>query len=141
MMFGNLYLGNKMVGIPEFNFPWFDMAAGRLMAIPGIDYVFNPAHEDRKMGFDATGLLGTDEEMAEHNFDRRKALALDWGWIAAKSNGMIVGPDWRNSTGTISEVACHQALGLPVWPFEVFAANWDYPDLPLLTLKPFREYL
>ena len=50
--FGNLYLGNKMVGKPYFNAPWFDLTAAALRKYTGIHDVFNPADEDRRMGFE-----------------------------------------------------------------------------------------
>jgi hypothetical protein len=119
--FGNLYLGNKMVGKPYFNAPWFDATADRLRAIPGVDGVFNPAEEDRRTGFEPMSCpLGTTDEARRAGFDRRRALGADWLWIACYSNGLIVGPDWETSTGTISEVAAHQALNLPVWEAYVF---------------------
>lgn len=120
-----IYLANKMVGIAEFNFPWFDESAAILRAIPLVTEVFNPAEEDRKQGFDATGLLGTEEEAAAQGFDRRRTLGMDWAWIAARSEGCVVGPQWYRSSGARSEVACHQALGLPVWNFEDFLYYWD----------------
>lgn len=119
--FGNLYLGNKMVGIPYFNTPWFDKTAERLRAVPGVDSVFNPADEDRNAGFDPMLCPnGTAEEAEANGFNRRAALSADWWWIATYSNGMVAGPDWLNSTGTVSEIACHQALGLPVWGVDCF---------------------
>lgn len=124
--FGNLYLGNKMVGIPFFNAPWFDMIAMKLRMTSGIESVFNPADEDRRMGFDPMKCPnGSEEESRVNGFDRRRALGADWGWIASFSDGMIAGPDWESSTGTISEVACHQALGLPVWEAQVFFEHID----------------
>lgn len=115
-----LYLANKMVGVAEFNFPWFDASAALLREIPLVTEVFNPAEEDRKLGFDATGLLGTEEEAIAQGFDRRRTLGMDWHWIAARSDGCVVGPQWHHSSGARSEVACHQALGLPVWSLEDF---------------------
>lgn len=118
-----IYIGNKMMGIRQFNFPWFDDAAFSLRKL-GIE-VFNPAERDRKAGFyPATDCMGTVEDMEALNFSRRGALAVDWAWIAANSDGMVAGPDWRKSTGTVSEIACHQALGLPVWEFDVFVRNY-----------------
>lgn len=127
--YGHIYLGNKMIGIPRLNAPWFDSTAMRLRQVRGVDSVFNPVDEDRRMGFDPMDCLkGTAEEISGSGFDRRRALGADWGWISAYSDGMIVGPDWRTSNGTISEVACHQGLGLPVWSDSVF---FEYAGSPL----------
>lgn len=122
-----IYLANKMAGIAEFNFPWFDACAVTLRSIPVVTDVFNPAEEDRKYGFDATGLTGSEEEAVARGFDRRRTLGLDWAWIAANSDACVVGPLWAASMGTKSEIACHQALGLPVWEFVDFIYNWDCP--------------
>jgi hypothetical protein len=124
-----IYLANKMAGLPEFNFPWFDAAATSLRSIPLVTEVFNPAEEDRKYGFDAKGLAGNEDEAIARGFDRRRTLGLDWAWIAANSDGCAVGPDWHRSMGTKSEIACHQALGLPVWLFTEFIQNWDTSNL------------
>lgn len=123
-----LYLANKMMGIAEFNFPWFDRSAALLRAVPSVTEVFNPAEEDRKLGFDATGLAGTEEEAAAQGFNRRSTLGMDWAWIAANSEGCIIGPQWHLSSGARSEVACHQALGLPVWDLEEFLLYWNEPQ-------------
>lgn len=118
---GNLYLGNKMVGIPYFNAPWFDKTAIHIRALPGVAAVFNPADEDRRSGFDPMLCPnGSAEEGKAGGFDRRRALGADWLWISTYSNGLVVGPDWISSTGTVSEIACHQALGLPVWGVDCF---------------------
>jgi hypothetical protein len=135
-----MYLANKMAGLPEFNFPWFDAAAASLRSIPLVTDVFNPAEEDRKYGFDAKGLAGNEDEAIARGFDRRRTLGLDWAWIAANSDGCVVGPDWPRSMGTKSEIACHQALGLPVWAFGDFMKYWntsclsDYVLPELITL-------
>ena len=135
-----LYLGNKMVGIRQFNFPWFDVAAATLRSFPSVAEVFNPAERDRQDGFYPNReCLGTLEESVAAGFSRRDALLTDWTWIGKNSDGMIAGPDWMDSTGTISEIACHQALGLPVWEFGVFSQNWDKPHLIDLKLPPIME--
>jgi hypothetical protein len=135
-----LYLGNKMVGIRQFNFPWFDAAAAELRSLAVVTEVFNPAERDRETGFyPDPECLGTVEDMARLNFSRREALGTDWAWIANYSDGMIAGQDWAKSTGTISEIACHQALGLPVYEYPVFMAYWNKPHLPKMKLPPIME--
>jgi hypothetical protein len=120
-----LYLGNKMVGIPYFNAPWFDETAAILRRMHGVTEVFNPADHDRAQGFDPMKCPhGTAEEAEAMGFVRRRALRDDWTWIAENSDGLVVGPSWQSSTGTISEVACHQALGLPVWDSSVFMSGY-----------------
>jgi hypothetical protein len=135
-----LYLGNKMVGIRQFNFPWFDAVAAELRALSMVTEVFNPAERDREVGFyPAEDCLGTVEDMAELHFSRRAALATDYAWICDHSDGMVAGQDWMKSTGTISEIAIHQALGLPVWETGVFMAYWDDSHLIEMKLPPIME--
>jgi hypothetical protein len=140
--FGNLYLGNKMSGVPYFNAPWFDQMAWLLGTIPGVVSVFNPAEHDREMGFEPLGCPnGSLEEARKAGFVARDALTFDWNWIGTRSNGLIVGPDWKSSPGTISEVACHQALRLPVWELKMFLRFWNQPEIktPLYTLPGLVE--
>lgn len=135
--FGYIYIGNKMSGIPFFNAPWFDETAGELRAMRDEGWlidVFNPADEDRARGFEPMNCPeGTMEEAQASGFVLRSALGADWAYIAEYSDGLIVGPDWAKSPGTISEIACHQALRLPVWEWQHFrsAMNNGMPDLLL----------
>lgn len=130
-----LYLADKMMGIPYFNAPWFNSAAAVLRGLPGVTYVFNPAEHDIASGFDPMQCPnGTAEEAEAAGFVRRAALGFDWGWIAANSDGLIVGPMWRYSTGAISEVACHQALALPVYPYDRFVRGSRVKLPPLMSL-------
>lgn len=136
-----LYIGNKMTAVPYFNAPWFDMAELELLKIPTVIQVFNPAEHDRKMGLNPMLCVnGTKEESEAAGFSARKALAADWAWIAEFSTGMIVGPDWMSSIGAKSEVACHHALGLPVWEYGTFLNYWNHPALwgPELMVHPLR---
>jgi hypothetical protein len=136
----NLYLGNKMTGKPYFNTPWFDASAKVLLSFPTVQCVFNPAHHDRQMGFDPMKCPnGSPEESRAAGFDLHEALRADWEWIAKSSNGMIAGPSWHDSPGTISEIACHQALRLPVWEYQVFCAYWDKDHLYEMALPPIME--
>lgn len=127
--FGRLYLANKMAGVPFFNAIWFDKVAAQLRSLPGVDSVFNPADEDRARGFDPMKCPhGTCEEAEAAGFNLRDALLADWTHIARHSDGLIIGPEWAKSPGTISEIACHQALRLPVWESRVFIGSFlnDY---------------
>lgn len=131
-----LYLGEKMVGLPFFNAPWFDATADTLRKMPGVTDVFNPADHDREQGFEPMNCPhGTAEEASEHGFDRHAALKADWSWIADNSDGLVIGPLWKTSTGTISEIACHQALGLPVWESEAFLSGSRRELEPLLLVR------
>jgi hypothetical protein len=136
----NLYLGNKMLEKPYFNAPWFDGAAAVLRRISDVRLVFNPAEHDRANGFEPLNCPnGSAAEAEVAGFNRRETLRADWSWIAKFSNSMIVGPEWMESTGAKSEVACHHALGLPVWEYRDFVLNWKDPDaLQALVVRPLR---
>jgi hypothetical protein len=134
------YLGNKMTGRPFFNFPWFDLTEKRLLSLPVISEVFNPAQHDREMGFDPMKCpMGSVEESKAAGFDLVAALSADWDWIAYHSDFLIVGPDWRTSKGTVSEIACHQALLKPVWEIETFIELWNDKLLYERVLPPIME--
>jgi hypothetical protein len=144
--FGAIYLGNKMTGIPYFNAKWFDATAAQLRVTPGVESVFNPAEFDRARGFEP--LLcptGSAEEAKAAGFNAREALGADWAWIAEHSDGLVIGPDWAKSPGTISEIACHQALKLPVWEAGTFfcTAMYDAEALfyPEYQFPPLGVYL
>lgn len=136
----NVYLGNKMSGIPQFNAPWFDATTKALHLIPTVSLVFNPAQRDRMRGFEPLNCPnGTMEEARAAGFNANVALREDWCWIADWSDALVVGPDWSDSKGTLSEIACHQALGLPVWELQVFKAYWNKDHLYELVLPPIME--
>lgn len=145
-IFGNLYLGNKMSRVPFFNAPWFDETAAWLRRVPGVASVFNPADEDRLNGFEPMNCPnGTMEEAIPAGFVASKALGADWAFIANYSDGLVIGPDALDSPGTISEIACHQALSKPVWEFKnfkeiaeglshghLYSDSWQFPQLRAL---------
>ena len=137
----NGYIGNQMVGMKQFNFPWFDAAEANIRMLVGQDaMLFNPANHDRANGFSpAPDSLGTVEEMRAIGFSRREALGHDYDWIVKHSEFMVIGPEWPNSTGTISEIAVHQALGLPVWEYAAFLKHYHDPDLAEWILPPIME--
>lgn len=134
----NIYLGNKMVGMKQFNYPWFDEAERNLRGLLGPGTViFNPANHDREKGFHPPpDSEGTMEEMQATGFSRRDALAADYAWITANSDAMIIGPEWAYSIGTISEIAVHQALHLPVWEYAVYLHHYHKEDLMEWMLPP-----
>lgn len=140
-----IYLGNKMSGVPYFNAPWFDRSAATLERLG--HEVFNPTDNDRDMGFyPMTCPNGSPEEAKAAGFCLQDALGSDWNWIAHHSEGLVIGPQWRTSKGTISEIACHQALGLPVWEFDIFVRWHKYGSFSLrhfalndLVLRPLLE--
>lgn len=96
-----LYLAGPMRGIPEYNFPAFDLYAGRLRREGHI--VFSPADGDRWL------LLSTGREP-----DARECFALDTQWLCREADGIVLMPGWENSLGAKAEKALAEAIGLPV---------------------------
>lgn len=146
--FGKIYLSNKMSDIPFFNAPWFDLVAAQLRIVDGVTDVFNPAQHDRDMGLDPmlcpTG--SAEEARKAGGLGIRDVLGADWKWIADHATGLVVGPAWPQSVGAISEIACAQALKIPVWEsvefFKYVMAG--RPELLLLSqhqLPSFKDLL
>jgi hypothetical protein len=132
----NIYLSNKMSGIPFFNAPWFDSSAAELRALEGVKEVFNPADHDRENGFEPLSCAtGTLAEAYTKGFVQIDALVADWTWIGRIADCVIVGPDWHDSKGAVSEVACAQAIGKPVYEYSVFTSLWRQNHGLLLSLK------
>lgn len=110
------YLAGPMRGLPEFNFPAFVNGAARLRGL-GFE-VFSPAERDLDHGFDPSGLLGSDEELAEYDFDLRSALGDDTAFICAEATAVVLLPGWQKSSGALAERALAIALGLDVLLYE-----------------------
>jgi hypothetical protein len=115
-----IYVAGPMRGIPHFNFPAFDEAAGALETLG--HEVFNPAQCDRaKYGdsFADGAIRGESSEVPQ--FDLRDALADDLNWIARNADAVAVLDGWEKSSGARAEVALAHALGLIVAPWGVFS--------------------
>jgi hypothetical protein len=113
-----LYLGGKMIGLPNFGFELFDQAEMELLAMGHT--VFNPANHDRNMGFKAEGLDGTWNEENSQGLNRHELLLDDFTWIIRRSEGMVALSNWEDSPGARAEVAVHQSIYLPVWRLDDF---------------------
>lgn len=70
-----VYLAGGMRGYPSFNFPSFDAAAAELRK--RFITVISPAEIDRELGFDPTGLEGTEAELRDMGFDLHAAMQRD----------------------------------------------------------------
>ncbi len=121
-----IYIAGKMRGIPEFNFPAFDQAAGALRSLG--HECFNPADNDRAVGFDGAGWTGL-ESLEDRAFDLRDAMATDLSYIARTADAICVLPGWEASLGARAEVALAHALGLPVAPLNAFTQDTITPPL------------
>lgn len=109
----NIYLAGPMRGYPNFNFPAFDYAAGKLRA-QGHE-VFSPAERDRtvhgdKLEQNATG--NEDEAASNVGFSLREALKADMVYICDFAEGIALLPGWEKSSGANAENALAVALGL-----------------------------
>ena len=135
-----IYLANKMAEVPYFNAPWFDKAAAELRALEGIEEVFNPVEHDRDMGFEPMSCPhGTFEEAAEHGFTLANALVADWTWIGTHADCVVLGPDWMNSKGAISEAGCIQGLRKPAYEYAPFLKYYRTTYLADWVLPPIME--
>lgn len=115
-----IYIAGPMRGIKEFNFPAFFWAE-RCLREAGHE-VFNPAAKDVNNGFETSALTG-HENLEEHGFSLRDALANDLEWIARKADAIATLADWQNSKGARAEVALAEALGLPCGDWRRFLGN------------------
>lgn len=106
-----LYLAGPMRGYPEFNFPEFRKAT-RVLRDRGYE-VWSPHERDTMVGFDPTGLAGT-EDLDELNFDLPAAVADDVYAIAHLTDAIALLPGWETSSGVRAELAVAAALGKPV---------------------------
>lgn len=109
-----IYLAGPMSGIPEFNFPSFNVAASTLRESGHV--VFNPAERDieRHGGIDISkgNATGSQEHAAkEHGFSLREALADDTAWICKEATAIAMLPGWENSKGARAEWHLALALG------------------------------
>lgn len=122
-----LYLGGQMLHRKGFGFSDFNVAARVLRSLPWVHFVFNPAENDKENGFDPANLRGTMTEMNEAHFSREEALHQDFNWINRDSEGMVALHTWKKSPGTFGEMAYHQALYRPVWPYRAFVDSGGDP--------------
>ena len=96
-----VYVAGPMRGYPDFNFPAFDAAAGKLRA-EGWDVV-SPAEHDRSLGFDETaGAVDADFLVKAFAWDVEQILAADAIYLL---------PGWENSEGATLEHAVAKSTG------------------------------
>jgi hypothetical protein len=98
-----IYLAGPMSGIPEFNFPRFNVVTA-FMRSSG-HTVFNPAEKDIEVhGPDIeTSPTGDINDAKAKGFSLRDALAADTDFICKKANAIVMLPGWEKSTGAQAE--------------------------------------
>jgi hypothetical protein len=100
-----LYVAGPMTGLPEFNLPAFNYAAGELR-VAGFD-VENPADN------------ATPSEEDAHDYHWYLRAGLDQ---LLRCDGVAVLEGWWNSGGARWEVQTAGMLGLPVRPVDEWLA-------------------
>ena len=117
-----VYIANKMSGLPQFNYPWFDEAAAALRE-QGYE-VRSPAELDDPETR-AMALQSEDGAMSSgvvHGETWGDFLARDVKLIADEGiEAVVVGPDWTDSKGAKLEAFIAHLLGLPVLEYPSMA--------------------
>ena len=99
-----IYIANKMSGIPEYNFPWFDRARDYINSL-GHEAI-SPADCDRAEGFDGTGEVPANMSMEE-------CLRRDFKILVdGQTEAIAFGPLWTDSRGARAERTVGQYTGL-----------------------------
>lgn len=108
-----VYISGPMRGVPLYNFPAFDAAATRLGMACG-SVVFNPADEDRRMGFDPAQLpFDHDWSTLPDGLTVRDCADRDLEALKyCDTIYMLKG--WEKSKGASAERAVAEWLGLAV---------------------------
>ena len=101
-----IYIANKMTGMPEYNFPWFDRARDYLVSL-GHEPV-SPADLDKEEGF-----YGHGEVPA--NMSMEACLKRDFRALVNGMDAIAFGPDWNDSRGARAERTVGQYIGLPFY--------------------------
>lgn len=99
-----VYLAGPMTGLPEFNFPAFDLAA-EAISLAG-HTVFNPAQMDRDVGFDPNSTAVSNDFL-------RDALRRDLSAIC-ECDAIAMLPGWEKSGGAMVEWMLARHLSLKI---------------------------
>ena len=102
------YIAGPMRGVENFNFPAFMEAHAHLAATHAATSIFNPAYEDKWMGYTSQEM----DVMSLKDFLKRDIPALLY------SSNVLVLPGWRNSEGASLEVTIAQRVGIPVYEYD-----------------------
>ena len=106
------YMGGPMSGIPEYNFPFFK-AMTQLFRDNGYD-IITPVEIARDLRGDP--IVRKEVGMKEGQIPlRNDFLMFDAECVLKKSHGVIMLPNWRESTGAVMEAAAAIAVGKPLY--------------------------
>ena len=101
-----IYIANKMTGLYNYNFEWFDRARDYLIEL-GHDPV-SPADLDRVEGFDGNGPTPS-------NMTLEACLRRDFAAICDGVEAIAFGPHWSDSRGARAERVMGQTIGCSMW--------------------------
>lgn len=121
-----LYVAGPMTGIPQFNFPLFDVWVENLRSV-GFKIISPHESDDPEVQvaarLSATGAIA-DLPPAKEGSDP-KLTALKNVQDICECDGIALLSNWNRSPGVIHEVATATRLKLPVAPVEMWYALGD----------------
>lgn len=106
-----VYLAGPVRGLPDWGFPAFHEAAGKLR-IKGYA-VFSPAENETKLGFNYT----TGEYLGRER-SQREVMRDCLSWICEYADIVVLLPGWESSLGATAEMQAARALGIAVMTLE-----------------------
>lgn len=109
-----LYIAGPMRGIPQYNFPVFDAARDKAIAL-GWDAV-SPADLDRANGFDVNG-FDVNKPVPEQLL--REMIGRDVQEIL-RCDAIALLPGWQNSSGARVEICLALFCDMPILSAETF---------------------
>lgn len=125
------YIAGPMTGIPQFNFPAFDVAAASLRAAGYL--VVSPVELDDPSSRSAA-LANETGDPEQYNADTGETwgdlLARDVKLIADEVSGVVALEGWEDSRGARLEVFVARTCGKPVYSYEEWL-NDRTPGCPL----------
>lgn len=112
-----VYVANRMTGVPQFNYPWFDAAAAHLRDLG--HEVLSPSELDAPEEREA--FMASPDGLIWPGGVRTwgEILAADVQLIADSGiDAVVVGPEWFRSKGARLETFVAHLSGIPVLHYE-----------------------
>lgn len=113
MTLKSLYLAGPMRDVPGFNFASFAAARERLRTAGWT--VYCPAERDEQLGFDPTGLRGT-EDLAALGIDLHATLDRCFTEVL-RADAVALLPGWARSEGARAEALVAILTGRPLFQY------------------------